>query len=175
MRVPYVSNPPPTANDEDAAIVQRIQERRAPRPLQPLDLALLHSPPVADGWNSFLGAVRTKTSLSDDIRELAISRIAVCNKAWYEWKHHAPLAIKGGVSAAAMEVVKQDDLGQRPEELSEKQWAVLLYTDEMTRNVHVRDETFAQLKTFFSDQETVEITATVRVTGFGPWIFTDMY
>lgn len=162
MRVPYVSNPPETKSEEHAAIVKRIEERRAPRPLQSLDLALLHSPHVADGWNSFLGAVRTKTSLSDDIRELAISRIAVCNKAWYEWKHHAPLAVKGGVSEAGLEAIKGEELGERPAELSEKQWAVLLYTDEMTRNVQVKDETFDRLREYFNEQEIVEITATVR-------------
>ena len=162
MRIPYVPTPVPTKSDEEAAIVKRIEERRNPRPLQSLDLALLHSPPVADGWNSFLGAVRTQTSLSDDLRELAISRVAVCNKAWYEWKHHAPLAVKGGVSEAGLEAIKQETLGERPAELSEKQWAVLLYTDEMTRNVHVKDETFDHLKKFFNEQEIVEITATVR-------------
>ncbi|KAK1239699.1 hypothetical protein MKX07_001153 [Trichoderma sp. CBMAI-0711] len=171
MRLPYVPDPPPTSTPQDAAIVQRIRDRRSPRPLQALDLTLLHSLPVADGWNSFLGAIRTRTSLADDVRELAISRVAVCNKAWYEWAHHAPLAVQGGVSEEAMEVVKRDDLGGsgsgvggggRPEGLlSERQWAVLVYTDEMTRNVQVKDETFAALKGFFSDQEVVEITATV--------------
>jgi alkylhydroperoxidase family enzyme len=161
MRLPYITNPPPTSSEEEAAIVKRIQARRAPRDLQSLDLALLHSPAVADGWNSFLGAVRTKTTLGDDIRELAISRVAVCNKAWYEWKHHAPLAVKGGVSEAALEHIKKDQLGERPAELNEQQWAVLLYTDEMTRNVQVKDETFAHLKSLFNDQEVVEITATI--------------
>lgn len=164
MKLPYVSDPPPTNSAEEDAIVKRVQERRAPRPLQALDLTLLHSPPVADGWNSFLGAVRTKTSIADDIRELAISRVAVCNKAWYEWHHHAPLAVEGGVSREALEVVKQDNLGtDRPDALNEKQWAVLLYTDEMTRNVHVTDETFNKLKELFSNQEVVEITATVSI------------
>ncbi|KAL7928466.1 AhpD-like protein [Trichoderma chlorosporum] len=161
MRLPYVADPPPTQTAEEAAIVQRIRDRRAPRPLQALDLTLLHSAPVADGWNSFLGAVRTRTSLSDDVRELAISRVAVCNKAWYEWGHHAPLAVEGGVSAAAMDRVKEDVLGERPESLSEKQWAALVYADEMTKNVQVADETFAVLKQHFNDQEVVEITATV--------------
>ncbi|UKZ52077.1 hypothetical protein TrVGV298_005847 [Trichoderma virens] len=142
MRLPYVADPPPTQTEQDAAIVQRIQDRRAPRPLQALDLTLLHSPHVADGWNSFLGAVRTKTSLSDDVRELAISRVAVCNKAWYEWGHHAPLAIQGGVGVAAMEHVKEDSLGGE------------------ARGT-VEDETFALLKQHFNDQEVVEITATV--------------
>jgi len=81
MRLPYVANPPPTPgpDSEEQAIVNRVTARRAPRPLQALDLTLLHSPNIADGWNSFLGAVRTKTSLPDDVREIAICRVAVCN------------------------------------------------------------------------------------------------
>ncbi|PNY28235.1 Uncharacterized protein TCAP_01835 [Tolypocladium capitatum] len=164
MRLPYVPNPPPTSTAEDAAIVSRIEARRAPHPLQSLDLTLLHSPTVADGWNTFLGAIRTKTSLSADVREIAISRVAVCNKAWYEWKHHAPLAVQAGVSQAALEVVKTEgalDGTDRPQGLSEKLWAVLLYADEMTRNVQVKDETFALVKSRFNDQEVVEITATI--------------
>lgn len=163
MRIPYVSDPPPTSKLEEQAIVDRIRERRAPRPLQSLDLALLHSPPVADGWNTFLGAVRTKTSLPDDLRELAISRVAACNKAWYEWNHHAPLAVQGGVSVEALEVVKRDVLGKdRPEDLlNEQQWVVLLYADEMTKNVHVSDGTFSRLRELFNDQEITEVTATV--------------
>lgn len=178
MRIPYVADPPPTTTPEDAAIVQRIRDRRAPRPLQSLDRALLHSPPVADGWNSFLGAIRTGTSLPADLRELAICRVAVCNQAWYEWKHHAPLAAGAGVSREALEIVKQreplvrGDAGSGGSEgekggaglLNDKQWAVLLYTDDMTRNVHVQDETFDRIRGLFSDQEVTEITATVMTT-----------
>ncbi|KAI6782073.1 carboxymuconolactone decarboxylase [Emericellopsis cladophorae] len=165
MRIPYVANPPEPSSPEDAAIVQRMQDRRAPRPLQSLDLALLHSPPVADGWNTFLGAVRTKTSIPADLRELAISRVAVCNRAWYEWKHHAPLAVAAGVSQQGMEIVKVEERleGDVKEgsDLSEKQWAVLVYADEMTRDVHVKDATFERLKGLFTDQEITEITATI--------------
>jgi hypothetical protein len=50
MRIPYVPDPPPTTSDADAAIVSRIRARRGARGLIPLDRALLHSPPVADGW-----------------------------------------------------------------------------------------------------------------------------
>jgi alkylhydroperoxidase family enzyme len=165
MRIPYVPNPPPTKTAEEEAIVRAIEARRAPRPLQPLDLALLHSPAVASGWNSFLGAVRTQTSLSADVRELSISRVAVCNRAWYEWKHHAPLAVQGGVPEAALEVIKGEDLGERPQDLlNERQWAALLYTDEMTRNVQIKDETFALVKSLFNDQEVVELTTTVSIT-----------
>lgn len=170
MRIPYVPNPPPTSTPEEAAIVSRVQARRAPRPLQPLDLALLHSPPIADGWNSFLGAVRTQTSLPAGLREIAISRVAVCNRAWYEWKHHAPLAVQGGVSKEAMELIKTDEELelQRPKEaeeagLDERLWAAVVYTDEMTRRVQVRDEVFAVVKKHFTEQEIIELTTTVSL------------
>ncbi|KAI1344922.1 osmosensing histidine protein kinase SLN1 [Xylariaceae sp. FL0016] len=170
MRVPYVPNPPPTSTPEDAAVVQRIEARRAPRPLQPLDLALLHSPAVADGWNSFLGAVRTRTTLPAALRELAICRVAVCNAAWYEWGHHAPLATAAGLGDRAMAVCRAAELGAVGEEemrgaredgMGEREWAVLRYADEMTRVVRVSDETFALLKGCCSDKEVVEVTATV--------------
>ncbi|KAK4131202.1 hypothetical protein BT67DRAFT_164516 [Trichocladium antarcticum] len=168
MRLPYTPDPPAPASPAEAAIVQRMQARRAPRPLQPLDLALLHAPPVADGWNAFLGAVRTQTGIPADLRELAISRVAVVNRAWYEWRHHAPLAEAAGVGREGMAVVRREEplvlgagAGDAPVGLSEAQWAVVCYTDEMTRNVQVRDETFARLRELFGEREIVEITATI--------------
>jgi len=166
MRLPYVPDPPPTSSPEDQAIVDRIKARRAPRPLTSLDLALLHSPPVADGWNSFLGAVRTQTLLGADLRELAICRVASVNRAWYEWMHHAPLASAAGVSEEAMELVKTragpvGEVGKPEAGLSEKQWAVLCVADEMTRNVEVAEGTFAAAKALFSEREVVEIVSTV--------------
>ncbi|KAK5140036.1 hypothetical protein LTR04_003191, partial [Oleoguttula sp. CCFEE 6159] len=74
MRLPYAPTTPSDASPSTAAIYARIAARRAPRPLIPLDLALLHSPAVADGWNGFLGAIRTQTSVPAGVLELAISR-----------------------------------------------------------------------------------------------------
>lgn len=165
MRLPYTPNPPPTSDPETASIVSRIRERRSPRPLQALDLTLLHSPNVADGWNSFLGAIRTKTSLEDDVREIAICRVAICNKAWYEWAHHAPLAKAGGVSESGMKTLAMEKIPEDIEAgtagLTPKQMAILRYSDAMTLNVTVPSPVFDSLKEYFSDKEIVEITATV--------------
>jgi alkylhydroperoxidase family enzyme len=65
-----------------------------------------------------------------------------------------------------MEVVKREGellllSGETPAGLTDKQWAVVCYADEMTRNVQVRDETFARLREAFGEREIVEITATV--------------
>jgi alkylhydroperoxidase family enzyme len=165
MRLPYIDAADPNAftTPEETAIVARVRARRAPRPLQALDLTLLHTPAVADGWNSFLGAIRTKTSLPDDVREIAICRVAVINQAWYEWAHHAPLAKAGGVSEEALAILERPDLGGRngSEALSQKLWAVVDYTDAMTRDVTVKDGIFEKLREHFSEQEVVEVTATV--------------
>lgn len=165
MRLPYVDATDPNAftSPEEVAIVSRVRARRAPRPLQALDLALLHSPAVADGWNSFLGAIRTKTSLSDAVREVAICRVAVVNEAWYEWGHHAPLAKAGGVSDEGLKILGDIDLLGKTDgaELSAKLWAVVRYTDAMTEEVTVNSEIFDELKKHFTDQEVVELTATV--------------
>ncbi|KAI9803064.1 MAG: hypothetical protein M1833_001134 [Piccolia ochrophora] len=157
MRLDYVPDPPPTSNATDAEIVARVRQRRSPQALQPLDLTLLHSPPVADGWNSFLGAIRSRTSLPSDIRELAICRVAVLNNAWYEWTHHMPIARQAGVSDAGIDSLKNGN----GEELTEAQQAVVQFTDEMTKHVEVRESVFDSLRTHFTQKEIVEITATV--------------
>ena len=50
MRIPYVPDPPLTANDQETAILERIKARRGHLGLGAVDRALLHAPAVADGW-----------------------------------------------------------------------------------------------------------------------------
>jgi alkylhydroperoxidase family enzyme len=148
-----VTDPIPAKNPAEAAIIQRVKARREPGPLLELDRALLHSPPVADGWNLLFGNIRQQLSISADIRELAICRVAVLNKAQYEWFQHAPLAKEAGVNESGL---KGDGEG-----LTEKQLAVLRYTDAMTKNIAVSDDIFQNLKRHFTDREVVEITVTI--------------
>ncbi|KAJ5473243.1 Carboxymuconolactone decarboxylase [Penicillium sp. IBT 31633x] len=165
MRLPYVADPPPTSTPDEARILASVQARRAPNPLLPLDLALLHSFPVTEGWNSFIGAIRTRTTLSTVVRELAICRVAVVNGALFEWEQHAPLLTAGGLGDEALKFVgdAQADFSSEAASsvLSTEQRAVLKYTDAMTKTVTVSDEVFAELKSCFNEQEVVEITATI--------------
>jgi alkylhydroperoxidase family enzyme len=147
------------SNDEDQAIVTSVKERRGGKLIE-LDKALLHAPPIAGGWNAFLKAVRTQNSLPDSVREIAISRVAALNQAWYEWEAHAPLLEKTGqVSKEAIEKLK--DRSKAGEGLDEKHAAVLEVTDAMTLNIIVPDAKFQQLKKHFSEREIVEIVATI--------------
>ncbi|OAA68159.1 4-carboxymuconolactone decarboxylase family protein [Niveomyces insectorum RCEF 264] len=98
---------------------------------------------------------------------LAICRVAVVNRAWYEWGAHAPLATAAGVPAAGLDVVKRTDVLSLSDDssssngLSAVQWAVIVYTEEMTRNVEVADATFARLREFLNERQIVELTMVV--------------
>ncbi|CAG7949510.1 unnamed protein product [Penicillium salamii] len=167
MRLPYApSTPPADAPADTADIYARIAARRNPRPLIPLDLSLLHSPPVADGWNSFIGAIRSRTLVDSGVMELAVCRVAVLNNAIYEWNAHAPLALKGGIKPEQLHAARilpstaEGDVAELEKSaLTPQQRAVLRYTDQMTRTITVQDDVFAELKTVgYDDREIVELT-----------------
>lgn len=161
-RLPYVA----PAGD----VTSRIRERRGGR-LTALDGMLLHSPEFADGWNSMLGAVRGKSTLPPDIRELAILRVAARNGADYEWVAHEPLARQAGLGDEQIAAIKVGGggaagrgagaAGRGAGGLSPAQWAALAYTDAVTMHVSVRREIFAAVRAHFDDRQVLELTVTV--------------
>lgn len=166
MRLPYA--PPTAQSPEDEEIYTRIAARRHPRPLIPLDLTLLHAPPLANGYNSFVGAIRSSTVLDQGLLELAISRVAILTNAVYEWNAHAPLALKGGIKPEELKVVRAVPSTIGSEEavkalgesaLSPLQRAIVRYTDQLTVTVRVEDAVFGVLREEgLSDREVVELT-----------------
>lgn len=95
--------------------------------------------------------------------ELAVCRVAILNNAVWEWTAHAPIALKAGLPAATLSVAMYAPYGQTDETegLSDKEEAVLAYTDQMTRSIKVSEECFARVKGLFSEREVVELTACV--------------
>jgi alkylhydroperoxidase family enzyme len=161
MRLRYMPNPPTNLAQEEEQIVQEVLERRGSLGLLALDMTLLHSPQVTAGWHSFFGAIRT-TTIKSELRSLAICRVALLNRARYQWDgHSAALLACEGFNHEKMEVVKTlHPAGPGP--LDETQWTVLRYADAMTRDIVVDDDLFTALKSArFSDGEIVELTVIV--------------
>lgn len=154
-RLDYVG--PDDLSGPDAEIAGRIVARRGGR-LTPLDRLLLHSPPIADGWNDLLGAVRTAGTLPGDVRELAVLRIAALNGADYEWRAHEPVGRAAGLGDEDVAVLRG---AGDPAVLSPPRAAALAYTEAMTRDVAVTDAVFAALREHFDDREIVELTVTI--------------
>ena len=120
---------------------------------------LLHSPPVAEGWLKLFTAIRQQSILSGRIRELVILRIAVINRADYEFGQHVPYALKEGMSQAQIDALRAGSDETFDEEPADR--AALAYADSMTRDVHVPDHVFHALKPHFNDRELIELTATI--------------
>ncbi|KAL2825508.1 AhpD-like protein [Aspergillus cavernicola] len=155
MRLPYAPQTPGDSNPETHEIYTRIAARRTPRPLIPLDLTLLHAPPVANGYNSFIGSLRSKTTLDPALLELSIIRIAVLNNA-------APELQDARALPSFCQTTEESADAWRKSCLTARQQAVLAYTDAMTESVAVSDDVFQQLvEVVLSDREIVELTTTV--------------
>ena len=157
-QLPYV----PADVAEPADVVRAVRARRGGRLLN-LDRMLLHSPPVAMGWNALMGAIRTQTMLSPRLRELAMCAVAALNRADYEWRHHAPLFVAAGGTDAQLEALR-DPARARADTVrfDAAERAAIGLTLEMTRDVAVSDETFAAVRAALpDDRHAFELVATV--------------
>jgi alkylhydroperoxidase family enzyme len=169
MRLPYITERATFENAKHQAFFDRLIKNRGIVGLTPLDGALLHSPGIARGFLQFFTAVRNANSLPEDVMELAMCRVGALNKAAFEWMHHAPLLHKAGVSIEGVETVRTagvEKVGRDGEGgLSEKQWRVMRYTDEMTTKIKVTDETFKAVRDVLdSDQQMVDLSKSTSYT-----------
>jgi 4-carboxymuconolactone decarboxylase len=119
---------------------------------------LLNSAPIAQGWESMLTAVRNKTSVPADLRELMILRVAVLNKASFEFDAHIPHALKAGVSAEKINDIKVMNLSAR---FSDEEKLILAMTDHMTRDIEVSAELMEEVTRRYGPGQVVELVATV--------------
>jgi len=144
----------------EGAVAERIRARRPGGVLRPVDKVLLHSPRVADGWNSLLGAIRGGMSLRADLREIVVLRIAVLNDATYEWASHEQDAAAAGLTTAHLAALRRPDAAEAPELDDEQRLAVVL-TDTMTREVAVPEALLEDVAARLGTEQLVELAVTV--------------
>lgn len=127
-------------------LVAAIRARRGGQ-LVELDRILLHSPPVAEGWNLFFARLRGQLELPALPRELAMCAVAMLNGAEYELHQHAPLFLAAGGTAAQVDALRR--LGSDADAVlasalwDEPRRAVLAAVVQCTRQVEIDDATFA--------------------------------
>lgn len=156
--VPRLAPVAPGTRPELAAQEARIASARGRISL--LYQVLLNSPPVAHGWEQMLSAVRNHSSLSAAVRELVILRVAVLNRAPYEFDAHVPHAQAAGVSQGAIEATRVVAL---PDDSpwSDEERVALELADAMTRDIEVPDALFARVEAAFPGQQLLDLVATV--------------
>lgn len=157
VRVPLVQ---PGTRPELAEIEQSILAQRGRISL--LYQVLLNSAPLAAGWEQLLTAIRNRSSVPADLRELAILRVAVLNRAAFEFDAHVPHALAAGLTDAQIEALRTLPAGQAAVNKFDGDAAlVLALTDTMTRDVEVPESLMDRIKARFDARGTVELVATV--------------
>ena len=153
IRVPLVE---PGTRPELADIEASIMAQRGR--ISDLYRVLLNSGPLAKGWEGMLTAVRNQSSVPADLRELMILRVAVVNRAPYEFDAHVPHARKAGVSDAKIAAVREAGLSHL---FSDDEKLVIELADVMTRDIEVPAALMQRLSKRLDARGVVETVATV--------------
>ena len=130
-------------------------------------LPLLRSPALLDRVAKTGEYLRFESVLDARIRELATCAVARHVSNQFEWTMHAPLAVKAGVSAEAVEALR---LGARPRNLKADEEAALDFTHELLRTHGTSDPTYAAALDAFGEQGVVELTTLIGYFAMVSWL-----
>ena len=128
---------------------------------------LLQTPALMERIGKTGEALRFEGTLPDRLRELAICTVARETGNQFEWQTHAPLAIKAGVAAQAIESLAA---GRRPQPLLPDEECVVDFVTELMRRHGVSDATYEASVACFGKPQTVELTALAGYFAMVCWI-----
>ena len=115
---------------------------------------MLHSPALANAWFDLNQAVRYGTEIDGQCREIAVIRVAILNNVEYVLRAHGPAyALKEGLTSAQVEALADWNNSHL---FSDKQRALLAYTDAVTRDIVLPD---AVVRPLVTGAITPEVTA----------------
>ena len=119
---------------------------------------LAHAPKALTaflGWGSYI--LSRRNALPPRERELAILRTGFNCGAGYEWTQHRAIGLEAGLTEAEIVAIKQ---GSDEPSWSAIDRAILIACDELTRNFHVSDATWAALSPL-GDKARMDLVMTV--------------
>ena len=122
--------------------------------------ALVHSP---DGLRSFsaLGHfIRHTSRLDPRLREMAILQVGYLARSPYEYSHHVEIGSGFGVSDDDIRAIGDETAG-RPTSLDPLAKAVLRAAREMTTELAISDQTFAELRRGLDNERLTDLVLTI--------------
>jgi len=155
-----------TMNDAQRAAAQALIEGPRKGVYGPF-LPLLRSPELLDRVAKVGEYLRFGSVLVPRVRELVTCATARHAGNQFEWLMHAPLAVKAGVSAAAIEGLR---VGARPRPLAADEECALDFTLELLHSHGSSDPTYAAALAQFGEQGVVELTTLVGYFMMVNWV-----
>lgn len=125
------------------------------------------NPEFAEKVGPFLSYILRDSGLPPREREILILRTGWRNKARYEWEHHRTIGLAAGLTPEEIEAVAEGP--------DDKSWnafdaALVTAADELKDDAFISDETWATLKTRYTDEQMIDVIATV-----GDYTFVSMF
>ncbi len=124
--------------------------------------AVANSPATISNFVKLGSVLLNQADLSPKHRELAILRVAILSGSEYELAQHTSIALEAGIT---QEQLDELHLWEESSCFSKEEKSILRYTDEVTINVKVSDETFSELGEYLNEQSIVELTMSIGYWG----------
>jgi len=121
-----------------------------------------HCPYVGLNWQRLGNSLLKGEELPPKLRELAVLRVGSLTGSRYEVTQHTGIGLAAGLTREQTDAIPD---WQDSTAFSEEERAVLAYTDEVERDCRVRDETFANLRSYLSEHAVVELTVAIGYYG----------
>ena len=114
----------------------------------------LNNPGLARSAQTVGEYARYGTSLSKRLSELAIITTGRVWSSAFEWEHHAPLAIEGGIDPENVNIIS---MGQRPNFTKAEEEAVFDFAAEANILKNVSDNTYNNLVNILNETAAIDI------------------
>ena len=114
----------------------------------------LNNPGLARSAQTVGEYARYGTSLSKGLSELAIITTGRVWSSAFEWEHHAPLAIEGGIDQENVNIIS---MGQRPNFTKAEEEAVFDFAAEVNILKNVSDDTYNNLVNILNETAAIDI------------------
>ena len=114
----------------------------------------LNNPGLARSAQTVGEYARYGTSLSKGLSELAIITTGRVWSSAFEWEHHAPLAIEGGIDPENVNIIS---MGQRPNFTNVEEEAVFDFAAEANILKNVSDNTYNKLVNILNETAAIDI------------------
>jgi len=114
----------------------------------------LNNPGLARSAQTVGEYARYGTSLSKGLSELAIITTGRVWSSAFEWEHHAPLAIEGGIDPENVNIIS---MGKRPNFTKAKEEAVFDFAAEANILKNVSDNTYNNLVSILDENAAIDV------------------
>lgn len=120
--------------------------------------ALIHSPELTDPVQQLGAYLRYNSRIPERQRELVICTVGATWQADFEWYAHAPLAIKAGIPATAMDQIAK---GETPDLSDPRDQLAFRFATELITTKRISETTYADAITAFGAAGVVDLTGLI--------------